>query len=479
MKICVLQPSYEGSEVAHGAYDPPRDLSRFLPEHEVVHVFLEKATVYRQLQRLKKAGFDIFVNLCEGYLDWDIPSIDVIHALTALDLPFTGATAALYDPSVELMKLVAHYAEVATPRHAILRDPADALSETHSLRFPLFVKPNNGGDSRGVDLASLCPTPDALRAKVGVLLEEFDAVVVEEYVDGREFSVLLAADPDAPRVPLALRPIEFVFPEGTLFKTYDLKTKEYHPDRNLPLEDGPLLDALTDAARRVFLTFNGVGPCRMDFRIGADGSPNLLDVNFAFSIFYPEGHYATADYILQHTPMSAADFLRHLIREGLARFAASRPTFTVHGDGIEGYGIRAARDFKAGDVLFPGQARKHRLVTRSHALSTWPPQELGWLRQYGVPLSPEVFIMWDDSPAAWAPQNHSCEANTGYVGLDVVALRDMAKGEELTLDYASFMGSDMEPFDCRCGAASCRRVIRGAAGNTIEAREATMGKLST
>ena len=86
MKICVLQPSYEGSEVAHGAYDPPRDLSRFLPEHEVVHVFLEKVTVYKELQRLKKAGFDIFVNLCEGYLDWDIPSIDVIHALTALDL---------------------------------------------------------------------------------------------------------------------------------------------------------------------------------------------------------------------------------------------------------------------------------------------------------------------------------------------------------------------------------------------------------
>ena len=59
-------------------YDPARDLARLVPEHEVYHVALDKRSTYRQLKALAGAGYDIFVNLCEGYLDWDIPSIDVM-----------------------------------------------------------------------------------------------------------------------------------------------------------------------------------------------------------------------------------------------------------------------------------------------------------------------------------------------------------------------------------------------------------------
>lgn len=29
------------------------------------------------------------------------------------------------------------------------------------------------------------------------------------------------------------------------------------------------------------------------------------------------------------------------------------------------------------------------------------------------------------------------------------------------MDYATFCGADMEPFECNCGAAACRGVIRG------------------
>ena len=32
----------------------------------------------------------------------------------------------------------------------------------------------------------------------------------------------------------------------------------------------------------------------------------------------------------------------------------------------------------------------------------------------------------------------------------------MADGEELTVDYATFTGPELEPFDCACGASACR-----------------------
>jgi hypothetical protein len=56
---------------------------------------------------------------------------------------------------------------------------------------------------------------------------------------------------------------------------------------------------------------------------------------------------------------------------------------------------------------------------------------------------------------------HSCEPNVGIRGQIVsVAMRDIAGGEELTLDYAT-IDYNCEPMACRCGAESCRRLITG------------------
>ena len=57
--------------------------------------------------------------------------------------------------------------------------------------------------------------------------------------------------------------------------------------------------------------------------------------------------------------------------------------------------------------------------------------------------------------------NHSCEPNVGIQGQIVfVAMRDVAAGEELTLDYAT-IDHDTEPLICRCGTAACRGVVTG------------------
>jgi hypothetical protein len=57
--------------------------------------------------------------------------------------------------------------------------------------------------------------------------------------------------------------------------------------------------------------------------------------------------------------------------------------------------------------------------------------------------------------------NHSCEPNVGVQGQIVfVAMRDVAAGEELTLDYGT-IDHDTEPMVCRCGTANCRGTITG------------------
>src|SRR5207248_9896344 len=66
--------------------------------------------------------------------------------------------------------------------------------------------------------------------------------------------------------------------------------------------------------------------------------------------------------------------------------------------------------------------------------------------------------------------NHSCEPNVGIQGQIVfVAMRDVAAGEELTLDYAT-IERPAEPMACRCGAKGCRRLITGQDWRTPELR---------
>lgn len=57
--------------------------------------------------------------------------------------------------------------------------------------------------------------------------------------------------------------------------------------------------------------------------------------------------------------------------------------------------------------------------------------------------------------------NHSCEPNVGFGGnVVLVAMRDIAAGEELTTDYALFDDHD-EAMDCTCGRPACRGRIHG------------------
>lgn len=95
-------------------------------------------------------------------------------------------------------------------------------------------------------------------------------------------------------------------------------------------------------------------------------------------------------------------------------------------------------------------------------------------RRYAYPVSNELFILWDEDPSEWAPQNHSCNPNTGFDGLNVIALRDINQEEELTLDYAEFLNESMEPFQCQCGSNNCRGLIIGIKKNSLSEREAGM-----
>lgn len=476
MKVCVLQPDYSTTGVDYKNYDPPRDLSPLIPEAEVHNVFLNKLTTYKQLKELSKQNYDVFVNLCEGYLEWEVPSIDVIYSLEVLNLPFTGPTTKLYDPPKELMKYLAYCEGVNTPGYTIIKNAENISESIKHLSFPLFVKPAKAGDSLGVDERSLVYNRNDLEEKVASIIDEYGPLLVEEYIVGREFTVLVAANADGKSCTV-FKPVEYLFPKDKEFKTYSLKTSELHPDCNIPCADINLDKQLRSATERIFKGFNGVGYARLDFRVNNNDEIYFLEINFTCSVFYKDGYEGSADFILKFDGIGQSGFLHHIIEEGIARHQRRIKPFIMKGNSIAGFGIYASREIKDGENIFKGEERSQRIVTKRHVEKNWNEEERLHFRRYAYPVSEELFILWDEDPSEWAPQNHSCNPNTAFDGLNVIALRDIPKNEELTLDYAQFLDENMEPFQCQCGSVNCRGLIMGVKNNSLTEREQAINVL--
>jgi hypothetical protein len=77
--------------------------------------------------------------------------------------------------------------------------------------------------------------------------------------------------------------------------------------------------------------------------------------------------------------------------------------------------------------------------------------------------------------------NHACDPNVWLADENtLVARRDIAAGEELTMDYALFEGDedDVKPWECRCGSPLCRHQVTGRDWRLPELQERYRGHFS-
>lgn len=58
--------------------------------------------------------------------------------------------------------------------------------------------------------------------------------------------------------------------------------------------------------------------------------------------------------------------------------------------------------------------------------------------------------------------NHSCNPNAGLQGqIMLLAMRDIAAGDQVCFDYATVLDAPGYRFDCQCGSPECRGVVTG------------------
>lgn len=124
----------------------------------------------------------------------------------------------------------------------------------------------------------------------------------------------------------------------------------------------------------------------------------------------------------------------------------------VRGDGV-GAGVRATEPLPRGTVLWVRDVLD--VVMAAEALDDLPPSLRAQVDRLGYrDASGRWILCWD----AGKHVNHSCDPVMRGVGHDaMIAVRDVATGEEITCDYAEC--NLEQPLRCACGAATCRGVI--------------------
>lgn len=461
MRVAILNPSYEESDSPFGEFDPVCDPSRYAPEIEWHHFMIHKRTAVRQLRDIVKQGFDVYFNLCDGAFDEDRAGIEVVQALERFGCAYTGAVPHFYEPSRKIMKMICRYWDIDTPEFAFASDENGAREAARELRFPMIVKHENSYASIGMTRKSKVTSEEDLVREVLLMTEAHGGALIEEFIEGREFTVLVAENPRDAEQPIAYRSLECRFPEGETFKHYDLKWLDFKQLAWQPVEDSELDERLRELAKKMFVGCRGTGYGRCDIRMSADGKLHMLEINPNCGIFYPDDNPDYTDLILWKEQGGHHDFILNQLAIAVQRRRQKQKPWELHETRGQGYGMRATEKIPAGGLIERYEERPQNLVSRQWAQANWPEKQKDWLAQYAWPLSEDVHAMWAEDPADWRPINHACDPNSWLVGLDLVARRDILPGEPIVMDYATFCNEDMKPFKCECGAANCRREIKG------------------
>jgi D-alanine-D-alanine ligase len=170
-------------------------------------------------------------------------------------------------------KIVWLNAGLPTPRYAVLNAQSDLAATAADLGLPLIVKPPHEGSTIGITKVSQA---DGFQAAYDTAAALDDAVLAEEFVTGREFTIaILGTGASARALPI----VEIVAPEGN----YDYQNKyftddtQYHCPAALP-------DALTAEMQRIAVEAYRALGCegwgRVDVLLRErDQKPFLLEVN--------------------------------------------------------------------------------------------------------------------------------------------------------------------------------------------------------
>ncbi|MBI1944122.1 MAG: D-alanine--D-alanine ligase [Deltaproteobacteria bacterium] len=324
-------PKHAGDDDSEAEYDSATTidaLARAIAAdgHQVVRLEATRDIV----RRLPDAGVDVVFNLAEG-VGGRAREAAVPAMLELLGVPHSGSEAATMAMALDkaAAKAVVAQAGVPTPKALVVSRPDQPLG---ALRFPVIVKPNAEGSSKGVSPKSVVEDEPALRREIAAQLSRYrQPVLVEEFLPGREFTVGVLGDAHEPRV---LPPMEIVFVEpDSKHPVYAFGDKLDWTKKIRYDAPAKVTDALGAEIERVALGAWRALHCRdvarFDLRCDADGRVCFIEVNTLPGL---TPGWSDLCMIAEAAGLGYQALISAILAPALVRRAAKRGAGPAHGD---------------------------------------------------------------------------------------------------------------------------------------------------
>jgi D-alanine-D-alanine ligase len=191
-------------------------------------------------------------------------------ALQWLGVPFTGSGVLASALAMDKVRSKQLFTEVgiATPGYAVVTRPGDAKLAAGKLGFPLFIKPAGQGSSVGM---SKVFEAGELPAAVDLALGFGAPALAERCIVGSESTVAVLQGQALPSIRIET---------PRVFYDYRAKYESDQTEYFCPgTTDADLEGKLHDTAIAAFAVLGCTGWGRVDFMTGADGVPQVIEIN--------------------------------------------------------------------------------------------------------------------------------------------------------------------------------------------------------
>ena len=467
-RVAVLVSSYAESksvtkDVDSEVYTPAHYCNdRNFPYRFTYHE-ITKSNAHQEVRRLcmdDKDPVHCFFNLVDGALEEDRAGVEVVRALQSFAAPFTGPLPENFEPNKVTMKLLVDKMGVKIPPFALVQKGQDIERKCRHLNFPCIVKHPSGYASVGITRESKCANMTELKKQVAKFITEHDVALVEEFITGREGTVLVCRDDRSKDGVRVFPPIIMEFPGGAEdFQSFDNKwVNNWTHDPTLKPRafdiNDPFYSKIVSLARRSYTAvMQNVGYGRVDFRLDERNGTNeayFLEVNPNCGMFYPPsmgGDYA--DMMVQFDKdWDHSAFIKNQIEAAVRDAGRRKPWWRPTVDVTRNFVTKATETGRVGDRVFDSVADPSPVIFR-----------MLLNKATGIPGC--VAVRADDKSTVMAVK-HSCRPNLGVLHgptCELVVVRNLKRGDILTLDYSTTR-CDFPAFDCKCGAVNCRGRVR-------------------
>ena len=244
------------------------------------HVLITKISTERDLQRLIARKPDLVFSGVK-YLLFKEKTIWLNDYLDQFHIPYIASSVkALGNESDKnKAKKIIKMKKIDTADFFVA-NPGEYLTKNSvPIKFPLFIKPVIGGDSRGVDKNSIVFNFKNFVSKVlDIKNKQNSSSLVETYLSGKEYSVGIFED--SIDGSLVAMPIEIIVKKnsnGHCILDFDIKKND--EEKVIAVSDNKIFNQLSKIAKKSFKALGGKSLGRIDFKMDHKGVPHFIEAN--------------------------------------------------------------------------------------------------------------------------------------------------------------------------------------------------------